>query len=68
MTTQQQNKIRHEAVQQEKAKEELKEQGVVAEGAGKKNNKRAQIVKNIMAKKGLSMIEASKYVKSNNLY
>ena len=29
---------------------------------------RSTIVKNIMAKKGLSLMEASKYVKSNNLY
>jgi len=30
--------------------------------------KRAEIVKKVMAEKGLSMIEASKYVKANNLY
>jgi hypothetical protein len=30
--------------------------------------KRADIVKKVMADKGLSMIEASKFVKSNNLY
>jgi hypothetical protein len=68
MTTNQQNQIRHNAVQQQKAKEELVEQGVIAKGSGKKINKRAEIVKNIMSKKGLNMIEASKYVKSHNLY
>jgi hypothetical protein len=30
--------------------------------------KRSDIVKNIMKEKNLSMIEASKYVKANNLY
>ena len=30
--------------------------------------KRAEVVKRVMADKGLSMIEASKYVKANNLY
>lgn len=30
--------------------------------------KRSDIVKNIMKEKGLKMIEASKYVKDNNLY
>ena len=34
----------------------------------KKINKRAIIVKKIMKDKGLSLIEASKLVKSNNLY
>ena len=68
MTTNQQNQIRHNAVQQQKAKEELVEQGVIAKGSGKKINKRAEIVKNIMSKKGLNMIEASKYVKYHNLY
>ena len=37
------------------------------EGWGKKE-KRSEVVKKIMKKKGLSMIEASKYVKSHNLY
>lgn len=35
---------------------------------GKKPNKRAEIVRKIMKEKGLKMIEASKYVKENNLY
>lgn len=35
---------------------------------GKKPNARAVIVKKIMNEKGLSMIEASKYVKAHNLY
>ena len=35
---------------------------------GKKPNARAEIVKKVMAKKGLSLSEASKYVKANNLY
>jgi hypothetical protein len=30
--------------------------------------KRAEIVKKVMMEKGLKMIEASKYVKANNLY
>lgn len=34
----------------------------------KKVNKRGEIVKKIMKEKGLSLIEASKYVKKNNLY
>jgi len=37
-------------------------------GEPKKINKRAEVVKEIMVKKGLSMIEASKYVKQHNLY
>jgi hypothetical protein len=37
-------------------------------GQGKPKNKRAEIVKKIMKEKGLSMIEASKYVKENKLY
>jgi hypothetical protein len=38
-------------------------------GAGKGGrSKRAEIVKKIMKEKGLSMIEASKYVKQHNLY
>jgi ribosomal protein L29 len=38
------------------------------EGAGRGRSARAEIVKKVMADKGLSMIEASKYVKANNLY
>jgi hypothetical protein len=34
----------------------------------KKTNKRAEIVKKAMKEHGISMIEASKYVKANNLY
>lgn len=34
----------------------------------KKMNKRAEIVKKVMKEKNMSMIEASKYVKENNLY
>lgn len=34
----------------------------------KKINKRAEIVKKIMKEKGLSLIEASKFVKAHNLY
>ena len=37
-------------------------------GAGDGRRKRAEIVKKVMAEKGLSMVEASKYVKANNLY
>jgi hypothetical protein len=33
-----------------------------------KKNKRAEIVRKVMKEKNLSMIEASKYVKANNLY
>ena len=35
---------------------------------GKRTNARAAVVKKVMAEKGLSMIEASKYVKQHNLY
>jgi hypothetical protein len=58
-----------------KRREELEAQGLtvtppgqptVGTGGGRSN--RAQIVKRIMQEKGLSMIEASKYVKSHNLY
>ena len=38
------------------------------EGAGRKPSARAQIVKKIMSEQGLSMIEASKYVKQHGLY
>ena len=39
------------------------------EGSGKKRtNKRAEIVKQIMKEKSLSLIDASKYVKEHNLY
>jgi hypothetical protein len=37
-------------------------------GFGKPKSKRAEIVKKIMKEKNMSMIEASKYVKQNNLY
>jgi hypothetical protein len=37
-------------------------------GMGKKPNARAEIVKQVMKEKGMKMIEASKYVKANNLY
>jgi hypothetical protein len=37
-------------------------------GASDGRKKRAEIVKRVMADKGLSMINASKYVKANNLY
>jgi hypothetical protein len=40
----------------------------MGEAHGKKVNKRAVVVKKIMKEKGLSMIEASKYVKAHNLY
>jgi len=35
---------------------------------GKRGGARAEIVRKVMADRGLSMIEASKYVKANNLY
>ena len=37
-------------------------------GLGKEHVKRVDIVKKIMAEKGLKLIEASKFVKENNLY
>jgi hypothetical protein len=37
-------------------------------GKPKRTNARAAVVKKVMAQKGLSMIEASKYVKQHNLY
>lgn len=35
---------------------------------GPKSNRRAEIVKKVMAEEGLNMIQASKYVKEHNLY
>jgi len=37
-------------------------------GASDGRRKRAEVVKRVMAEKGLSMIDASKYVKAHNLY
>jgi hypothetical protein len=37
-------------------------------GAGKKSSKRGELVKKIMREKGLSLPQASKYVKEHNLY
>ena len=37
-------------------------------GANDGRRKRAEVVKKVMAEKGLSMIDASKYVKAHNLY
>ena len=37
-------------------------------GAKKRHNPRAEIVRKVMHEQGLSMIEASKYVKAHNLY
>ena len=69
MTTSRRDQTRHNEIQTGKATEELKNEGnLPIEGKGKKINNRAEIVKKIMKKKGLSMIEASKYVKSHNLY
>lgn len=50
--------------------EELKKNAPVNRGAGASDGrkKRAEIVKKVMAEKGLSMINASKYVKEHNLY
>jgi len=42
--------------------------GLSGGGAKKKSNPRALLVKKVMKEKNLSMIEASKYVKQNNLY
>ena len=66
ITEQSEAKIRHDAFLEEKNRQEDAENYV--EGSGKKRNKRADVVKEIMVKKGLSMIEASKYVKQHNLY
>lgn len=51
----------------EKVKQKLEERKKTRGGA-KKPNARAEIVKKVMREKGLSMIEASKYVKANGLY
>lgn len=40
----------------------------VGSGKPKRTNARAAVVKKVMADKGLSMIEASKYVKAHKLY
>ena len=37
-------------------------------GAGDGRRKRAEVVKKVMAQKGMKMIEASKYVKEHGLY
>jgi len=42
--------------------------GVEGEGRPRRPNARAAIVKKVMGEKGLSMIEASKYVKAHGLY
>jgi len=59
----------------EDAKDEELEGGRIKKGKGKSPRgktdgraKRAEIVKKVMKEKGLKMIEASKYVKANNLY
>jgi hypothetical protein len=44
------------------------EKGIGSGIKPKKNSKRAEIVKKIMQDHGISMIDASKYVKANNLY
>jgi hypothetical protein len=51
-----------------KVKSEMQGSDMSGMGKPKKPNPRAEIVKKVMAEKGLSMIEASKYVKANNLY
>jgi hypothetical protein len=43
-------------------------QPMIAAGAPKKTNTRHELVKKIMKEKGLKMIDASKYIKANNLY
>ena len=40
----------------------------VGSGKPKRNSKRNEIVKKVMAEKGMKLIEASKYVKEHNLY
>lgn len=47
-----------------KMKKEKKEMKEIT----KKHNKRAEIVRKVMKEQNLSMINASKYVKANNLY
>ena len=42
--------------------------GEVVQGSGRKPNARAAIVKDVMAKRGVGMIEASKIVKAEGLY
>jgi len=65
------NKALYEVDAEDRAKSGTQAEGAFAnaekEGWGKKE-KRTEVVKKIMKKKGLSMIEASKYVKSHNLY
>jgi hypothetical protein len=41
---------------------------ILGEGASDGRRRRAEIVKKVMAEKGLKMIEASKYVKEHGLY
>jgi hypothetical protein len=51
-------------------KQALAKASSALEGMGRKGGKakRAEIVKKVMAEKGMKMIEASKYVKAHNLY
>ena len=39
-----------------------------AVGAGDGRRKRAEVVRKVMAEKGMKMVEASKYVKEHGLY
>jgi len=48
--------------------EQVKKRMQKKTGGAKRSNPRAEIVKKVMREKGLSMIEASKYVKANGLY
>jgi len=51
-----------------KAEAQMKGSTMSGMGKVKKPNKRAEIVRQVMKEKGMKMIEASKYVKANNLY
>jgi hypothetical protein len=58
----------HDVIAPALKKELKKGKGVKSAGAVDGRKKRAEIVKKVMAEKGMKMIEASKYVKANNLY
>jgi hypothetical protein len=52
----------------DKVVEKNQMQGIIGGGMSGGVKKRAELVKKIMAEKGLSMINASKYVKEKGLY
>jgi hypothetical protein len=56
------------SMKEEKKEEKEHKKWLKAKSGTKRVNKRAEIVKSVMAKRGVSMIEASKIVKAEGLY